>query len=174
MQPELFHDLQSEPEPRRIHPPLFPHRFLRVRVAYEDLIFSVLSLILILLAGFCLGVERGKHLSAGPVQAAPPVGAPVVAHTEAAPRRLAVLPRVASAPVEPGGHYVIQLASYADAQAAQAEAARLQRRGFNAQIVKQGKYFELRVAGYGVRAEAMTALATLRKVYHDGFVKRLS
>ena len=61
MQPELFDNLQA-PQPRRFQSPLFPSRFLRVRIAYEDLIFGGLSLVLVLLAGFCIGVERGKKL----------------------------------------------------------------------------------------------------------------
>ena len=71
-------------------------------------------------------------------------------------------------------HYVIQLASFVDSQVAQVEAQRLRRSGFNALVIKQGKYLELRVIGYRSRSDAMSSLLLLRKMYHDGFVKRLS
>ncbi|MCM8811856.1 MAG: SPOR domain-containing protein [Candidatus Omnitrophica bacterium] len=79
-----------------------------------------------------------------------------------------------SAAAVPEGPYVIQLASYVGVHSAQAEADRLRRQGFNPRVIKQGKYYELRVVGYRSKMEAMDKLATLRKTYHDGFVKRLS
>ncbi len=162
--------------------PLFPSRFLRLRVAYEDLIFAALGLVLLLLGGFCLGVERGKRLATdGPV--------PIPTVPAVSPVAREELPAVAAAlPVAPGQveratvriselsgiQYAIQLASYLDSKAAAAEAQRLTRRGFKAQVVRQGKYYELRVVGYRSREQAMTPLAALRRTYRDGFIKRLS
>ena len=166
MQTELFQELQAESRDRRFRPPLFPQRFLRVRVAYEDLIFAFLSLILVLLAGFCLGVERGKRL----VKEPPVVSLPASTVSMSDPSEA----KVSEPLFNPGGQYAVQLASYLDRQAAQMEADRLRRKGFNAQVVKQGKYYELRVAGYRSRTEAMGSLAGLKKIYHDGFVKHLS
>ena len=176
MQPELFNDLVPGRELRRqIHPPLFPSRFLRIRVAYEDLIFSVLALILVLLAGFCLGVERGKWMTQSPrTQVRSPVIEQVARMGDPAPLSVVQRPTGAVARAVPRqGPYAIQLASYLNEPPAQAEADLLRRKGFNAQVVKQGKYFELRVSGYSQRSEAVTALATLKKTYHDGFVKRI-
>ncbi|MBI3333263.1 MAG: SPOR domain-containing protein [Candidatus Omnitrophica bacterium] len=177
MQEELFQDLEAQPRLRRSAAPLFPQRFLRVRVAYEDLIFSSLSFLLVLLAGFCLGVERGKRLADHPVAAPPAQAEWAVANAGLRPS-LAVEPP-AEKPQPPvmaaaNGLYAIQLASYLDTHAAQAEAQRLNRQGFNAQVVKQNRYYELRVIGYRSREQATASLATLRKVYRDGFIKRLS
>ena len=176
MQPELFNDLVPVRGLRRqSHPPLFPSHFLRVRVAYEDLIFSVLAIILILLAGFCLGVERGKWITQGPQSLVRPLVLEQVAR-RSDPVPLRVVQRQTAAvaqAVQLQGPYAIQLASYLNEAPAQAEADLLHRKGFNAQVVKQGKYFELRVSGYNQRSEAVTALATLKKTYHDGFVKRI-
>ena len=182
MQPELFQDYEPDPRLKKRFPPLFPHRFVRVRVAYEDIIFATLSLVLILLAGFCLGVERGKGLSDPSVdQAALMARTPEgnrlsrVARSVEMKRTLEK-PRVMQKRVQKslGGRYVIQLASYVNARPAQAEAERLRRAGFVPRVIRQGKYFELRVVGYESRSEALTPLATLRKTYHDGFIKRLS
>ncbi len=185
MQPDLFGDLRAEPHSRGFQPPLFPHRFIRLRVAYEDLIFSVLGLILLLLGGFCFGVERGKQLEVHPVVAAPQpnVVPPPVMAIPAPSVKVVVVPTQsvvsraaakANSKSGAGGAYAIQLASYVDAQSARIESDRLRRRGLDPRVVKQGKYFELRLAGYRSRAEAMVLLSQLKKVYHDGFIKHLS
>ncbi|MBI3322786.1 MAG: SPOR domain-containing protein [Candidatus Omnitrophica bacterium] len=191
---------------------MFPGRFLRVRVAYEDLIFGTLALALVLLGGFCLGVERGKRLGVGvaPLADAGNVGvasaqvarerleAPRIS---AAPRKIErkppmVLPReeVAALPVirvstpvvtgsalttsdardQAAGAYVIQLASYNGERSAKEEAGRLSKRGVKAQVIPQGKYFELRAVGFRTRAEAKGALSALTPTYRDAFIKRLS
>lgn len=185
MQQELFRDLKTQPEFQRNLPPLFPHRFLRLRVAYEDLIFGVMALTLVVLGGFCLGVERGKDLTMGTslslVQkpkvapqrmAAPePIQTPAVLTVPAASPPLKGSAQVPSEVVAP---YAIQLASYVDSRSAQAEVQRLRRQGYKAQVIKQGKYYELRVSGYRSRSDASVSLAALKKTYRDGFVKRLS
>ena len=196
MQPELFQDFQPELPSRRFMPSLFPHRFIRLRIAYEDLIFCTLSLILVLLAGFCLGVERGKRLSGGLPEASPAAAHPMTIARERAPLAREYTPRVATAEavipapsvglnrtiqaqtvapaVQGNGTYGIQLASYVGAEAAQAEAARLRRLGFTPLVIKQGKFFELRVVGFRSREEASGSLATLKKTYHDSFIKKLT
>jgi len=151
-------------------PPLFPHRFIRVRIAYEDVIFCALSLVLVLLAGFCLGVERGKHISAAPFERKSVVPPEVVLAETAVP----AAPRVSAVPPPANGSYAIQLASYVGVQAAQTEAQRLQRLGFMPRVIQQGKYFELRVIGYRTRDEASGSLVTLKKTYRDSFIKRLA
>lgn len=186
---------------------MFPGRFLRLRVAYEDLIFGTLALALVLLAGFCLGIERGKRLGtlllpsdqvAGIASAQgsrerlepPMVG---IASAQAPVRPAArpaepVLPVIrVSTPVVSGsavskseaqdlaeGAYAIQLASYNGERSAKEAAARLSKQGIQAQVVSQGRYFELRATGFQTRAEAKAALGGLSKTYRDAFIKRLS
>lgn len=175
MQPELFEDLQGiYPKPRRSQPPLFPSRFVRLRVAFEDLIFMGLSLVLLMLGGFCVGVERGKQLTLA--RAAPMGLSPVV--LASAELSVPVFPQ----PLQPEvgitagseGSFAIQLASYIGSRAAQAEAHRLRQQGFKAEVVEQGKFFELRVSGYHSRNEALTQLVRLKRTYHDAFIKQLS
>jgi len=202
MQPELFQDLPSAERPKRLNWPAFPGRFLRIKVAYEDLIFGVLSVILLFLAGYCLGVERGKHLVAGPEDIASPqlvaragegvsdVASPQV--SPAVPERV-LQERVNEQTVQPAStpsqresdvvpapqrrpaqRYVIQLASYVGAQSARDEAARLRRKGIDVRVIQQGRYYELRAIGYRSRQHAQASLGTLRKRYRDAFIKRLS
>lgn len=171
MQPELFPDPEGLARHKAAHPPLFPHRFLRVRVAYEDLVFAAMGSLLFLLAGFCLGVERGKLLVAtrsGSAPAAPAAEAtlPIRELKGAAPLQKEKLPFA--------GGYAIQLASFLDRTPAEREAKRLLRQGFTPQVIPQGRFFELRVVGFRSREEALGPSASLKKMYHDSFIKRVS
>lgn len=172
---------------------------MHLRVAYEDVIFGTLALALVLLAGFCLGVERGKHVGTLPFLSDPGVGTasaqaprerldPPAAAALREARAGASMPVIrVSTPVVSGsavsraeskdlveGTYVIQLASYNGERSAREEANRLEKQGVRAQVVPQGRYFELRAAGYRTRAEAKSALGKLSKTYRDAFIKRLS
>jgi hypothetical protein len=191
MQPELFQDLEGEnPRANRPRAPFFPGRFFRLKVAYEDLIFGGLSGALLLLACFCMGVERGKQLEGilsipvpsrmaadtqrlpvvsmeEPAMVPSPPTAPATVHETPAVR--AVTP----APVRQKA-YAIQLASYVGASAAQREAKRLIGKGYDARVLKRGRYFELRASGYGSRKQAAGALVGLRKWYRDAFIKTVS
>lgn len=200
-QPELFKDLPSEQKPKRFQLAHFPGRFLRFRVAYEDAVFTLLGLILVLLAGFCVGVERGKRMGpepavfnlAGvatarennPVTEAPPV-MPSAARASAPRKALPVIPAGvspapapavradAAAPAGSKGGFAIQLATYVGQDAAQEEVKRLVKRGIRAQVLKQGRYYELRAGGYRSKSEAKQALVTLRGNYPDAFMKSVS
>ncbi|MBI3312241.1 MAG: SPOR domain-containing protein [Candidatus Omnitrophica bacterium] len=187
-QSELFQDLSTDQRSRRLPFPLFPGRFLHMKVAYEDMVFGALGLVLLLLGGFCLGVERGKSLvSKDPVFDLNPGVSSTVAHAARSipePDPIsAVMPAIPAAvslpPQEAGvgtvrGSYAIQLASYVGMASAQEEVRRLTRQGIAAQVVRQGKYFELRAVGFRSWSQAKDKLAGLRKTYRDAFIKRLS
>ena len=191
-QPELFQDLPTEQKPKRFQLPSIAGRFLRVRVAYEDLIFLTLAIFLVMLGGFCLGVERGKRLvpptavlateglAAAGESASPAEGVQVRSRPfPMIPAGASPVPAVASnkSEVSAGGGvvpYVIQLATYVGESAAQEEVRRLTQRGVKAQVIQQGRYFELRAVGYRSRLEAKEALEGLRKIYRDAFIKRPS
>lgn len=196
MQSELFVDLQSEKQ-KSFHFPTFAGRFLHLKVAYEDIVFGLLGLMLVVLASFCLGVERGKQLDGGssvavsvssPAFARPAVSGPaadlsegIIVAADVQMRRPApvipapaVMPSVPLAGQSGRSVYAIQLASYAGNQSAQSEVQRLQRKGVQALVVKQSKYFELRAVGFESRIDAEKALLTLKKIYRDAFIKQPS
>ncbi len=195
MQSELFVDLHSEKK-KSFHFPTFAGRFLHLKVAYEDIVFGLLGLMLVVLASFCLGIERGKQLDDKssaqvslfrPLAARPAVSEPaadlsegIIAAADVQMRRPAPVipaPAVAQAPAarQSGrGIYAIQLASYAGNQSAQSEVQRLQRKGVQALVVKQSKYFELRAVGFESRIDAEKALLMLKKIYRDAFIKQPS
>lgn len=172
----------------------------------------MLALVLVVLGGFCLGVERGKSLDPQPILVATagiasagenspvsdgarieaavhqPRGIPSAAETvppRSQPQRkvLPVIPAVAptapsaTAPataVSPEEEFAIQLATYVGQESAQQEVNNLAKMGVRAQVLKQGKYLELRAVGYRSKAEAKEALALLRKKYPDAFLKRVA
>lgn len=173
MQPELFEEIPASRErPRRVQAPLFPSRFVRIRVAYEDLIFGCLAGILLLLGGFCVGVERGRHLVNPPEKRPVPLLALAQEELSLPMKSPTSAPKVSLASSE--GTFAIQLASYIGSQAAQMEARRLRQQGLKAEVVAQGKFFELRVSGFASRSEALAQLMILRKTYHDAFIKPVS
>ena len=195
LQPEFFPDLPTNQKPKRFPFTNFPGSFLRLRVAYEDAVFTLLGLVLVVLAGFCLGVERGKQLGpqlqlvsdAGVATARESVTFPETIRAEVPapaqsrrpipviPAAVPVAPRPApNAPAPAGGGFAIQLATYAGPEMAQQEVRRLAKEGVRAQVLKQGKYLELRAVGYRSKQEAKSALAGLRKMYPDAFLKRVS
>lgn len=201
---ELFPDIPQDPRPKRLPFPLFQGRFLRVRVAYEDMILGALGLILLLLGGFCLGVERGKglvsyvpNLETGAGLSSTVAHAAARAGTEppapagslrdgpggSAASVFPVIPPAVSPPPQETisgsgsaqGVYAIQLATYVGGvESAQEEARRLARQGRSVLVVRQGKYFELRAVGFRSWNEAQEALTGLRKTYRDAFIKRLA
>ena len=198
-QPELFKDLQPGQKPKQFQLSSFPGRFLRLRVAYEDAVFTLLGLVLVVLAGFCLGVERGKHLGPQPevLQTAgiatarenKPAPDPIrlkepatALALSAEPRKvLPVIPASVPAAIRGPGSasqadeaFAIQLATYVGQQAAQQEVRRLAQKGVRAQVLKQGRYLELRAVGYRSKPAAKAALASLRTMYPDAFLKRVS
>ncbi len=105
-QPELFPGEQQQKRPGRFQMPVFAGRFLRVRVAYEDLIFGTLAVALVLLAGFCLGIERGKRLGVVPLMADAGVGAATAQASQEGPEisaPAASRKAPATRPSHPGG-----------------------------------------------------------------------
>ena len=182
-QPELFQDLPTEQKPKRFQLPAFAGRFLRVKVAYEDIVFLSLAILLVVLGGFCLGVERGKRLVPPPAvletEGLAAAGEALSPDRIQGRRPLPVIPVGASpAPsgssLETQGSYCIQLATYIGEITAQEEVRRLAKAGVRTQLVRQGRYLELRAVGYRSRLEATGALTGLRKNYRDAFIKRLS
>lgn len=191
-QPWLFEDLPSEPRPRRFQIFPLPGPFLRLRLAYEDLLFCALALLLVVLGGFCLGVERGKQLVPQPalvgIQGMATAGEEAPSRASARKRPPPVIPvgvtpvPVAGAngsgttvlgPAARAGPYVLQLASYTAERVAQEEVRRLGKQGVQAQVIRQGRYFELRAIGFRSREEAKEALTGLRRIYRDAFLKRV-
>jgi len=110
-QPELFGEFQqARPTPWWGRRWRLPQRFVVLRLAYEDLVLAAVGALMVVVLGFCAGVERGRHLvvqsAAGPAvtpavsvstrpsaPVAPLVPALLPAPAVVAPRPLHMAPR---------------------------------------------------------------------------------
>lgn len=192
-QPELFPSYQP---PAR--PPWWsryfktPQRQVVVALAQEDLILAAIGGLMVVVVGFCLGVERGKRLDvvvSGPssVTTAPvatvlpqqPVvlpamkipAAPMVQNIKEMPQKT----KMAQAQnVSTRGAYVVQVASFAGPQEAENARRRLTQRGIPASVAEKGKYHVLYAGGYSTYAQAVDAAGQLKSAYRDCFVKKLT
>jgi len=189
-QPELFGQFEAPSRPSwwarywRSVP-----RFLVLRVAYEDLLLTAIAAIMVLVVGFCLGVERGTrlvvalatpaaaHLSTVPAPAvivpplapALPVRPPIVQPRPAA--AVAVPTKVADAPSD--SRYVVQVASFTARDQADAARSRLSQYGVQVSVVTKGKYHVLYASGFSTYAQATATADRLRPTYRDCFVRKL-
>lgn len=73
----------------------------------------------------------------------------------------------------PETEYAIQLASFRDEGSAKTEAAKLKKKGINADFSKKGEWFQVFSGGYRTRSEADNAVNTLAEMYPDCFIKRI-
>lgn len=193
-QPELFQEFQAPTKP-----PWWARywstsqRFLVLRLAHEDLILSAIGAIMVVVLGFCVGVERGKHLvvaSVSPRAISAPVAPAVVLPPVAPAPAMPTLPTAPSTPqrvVTPtrsgptkvvsaspaiDSRYVVQIASFTTRSDAAAAHARLSQRGVRAVLATKGKYHVLYASGFATYAQATAAADRLRPTYRDCFVRK--
>ena len=204
-QPELFGEFQQvRPTPWWGRRWRFPQRFVVLRVAYEDLVLAAVGALMVIVLGFCAGVERGRSLvvasaagetpaavstsrSAAPL-AVPAVAIPVMPTTPAglAPRPAMPRPplaqpshsssatKVAQNTPAPGGRYVVQVASFADRPSAEAAQRRVTQQGVQGTVAAKGRYYVLYASGFSTYAQATAAATQLRSAYQDCFVRKLT
>ena len=191
-QPELFNEFQAPTKP-----PWWarywrtPQRFLVLRLAHEDMVLGAIGAIMVVMLGFCVGVERGKRIvvaSVTPIPAAlPPVGAtpmlPAIRPPMAQPRVVAPAAAGGSGAATVGSpvsgptkvvssRYVVQVATYTARDQAVAAQGRLSQRGVTAALATKGKYHVLYASGFATYAQATAAADRLRTTYRDCFVRK--
>lgn len=177
-QPELFEQFDAPTRPSwwarywRSAP-----RFLVLRVAYEDLLLAAIAAVMVLVVGFCFGVERGKRLVVASVPAAS-VPAPAVPTPMTTMPAAVVPPLPARVPLSQpkpaaGGRYVVQVASFTARDQAEHARTRLSRYGVQASVLTKGKYHVLYAAGFQTYAQATATADRLRSTYRDCFVRKL-
>ena len=191
-QPELFREFEPPAKPpwwAKYWRP--PQRFVVLRLAHEDLILGVIGALMVVIVGFCLGVERGKQLvvaradsspAAVPAIAspAPLLAAPTVPVTPVIPAPRLIPPSASQAPTRTRvadaseDRYVVQVASFADRAEAEASRARLAKQGVGASVAAKGRYYVLFAGGFSTYAQATEAAGHLRDSYRDCFIRKLT
>ncbi len=144
---------------------------------YEKKVLLVICFIVVAIAAFSLGVEKGKkitpevNLVAAKTQVvlpeAPEKQAPALMRKEDS-----VNPKEAKSPLE---RYTIQVASYKTARYAQQEAEEFRKKGLTPLIITKGVYTVLYVGNFPDQEAAKSALSELKrqKRYAGSMVRRL-
>ena len=177
--------------------PAFSVSFLSYIRVYEKVIFVLIGFLITAVIAFCFGVERGKTMAKevtnarmdvaqAPVQAglpsvAPKVVAPVVAPQKQYPVAAVPSGMVASSRQLPAsrvvsgqqGGFTVQVGSYAESAQAMRESASLKKKGFNALLVRKGKYMVLCVGNFTSKENAQSVLSQLKRTYGDCYIRRL-
>lgn len=177
-----------------------PHDPAQINVVFshQSVIVIFICTIMLLVAAFTLGVEKGKLVArntqsvvpaaagtaaavAAPVtaQAVPaatnPVKAePMIAKTGAQSQTAQTTPVAAGSdsPKATGG-YAIQIASVKSESAAKKLAETLTKKGISAFTRSAGSYIVVLAGNFGKREEAQASLRELKKTYTDCFIRKI-
>ena len=176
--------------------PAFSVSFLSYIRVYEKVIFVLIGFLITAVIAFCFGVERGKTMAKevtnarmdvaqAPVQAgqpgvAPKAAAPAVVPQKQYPVAAAQGGMVASRQLPASrvvagqqGGFTVQVGSYAESTQALKESASLKKKGFNALLVRKGKYMVLCVGNFTSKENAQSVLSQLKRTYGDCYIRRL-
>ena len=177
IQPELFDefiDANLKPKQRihrRIMRKKLPPHFL-FTLSYENVIISIIVLIMLIIVSFSLGIERGKKLldSRAPLRSdAVVVPAPFRAETREPALEEIKRPSLKKK-TQP---YTIQVATFKRKASAEKEMSRLRRLNYDSFFQAKGKFYLVFVGNYATRELAKKDLRELRKIYKDCFIKRV-
>lgn len=159
-------DLFSQENSKTAGSQAYSSPFLAQLKNFERVILATIAAIIIGIAAFSLGVERGKQIaSSNPAK----TSLPAAVKPQAAPAR-------ELRPVKTGvilEKYTIQLASYSARSNAQKEAEALKKKGLAAIIQPKGKYIALCVGNFPDKETAQSLLPQLKKQYRDCRIRRL-
>jgi cell division septation protein DedD len=191
-QSELF-ELDKPRGPQRKLDSVFPRSRFAVTLTLERLVFISIGIIMLMVALYALGVEKGKANR----RALSPLQKPIIARKEtpAAPvaqntaqtrgtlisTASAVAPQVktaaASAPDKgvtaqaPDKPYTIVAAAFTRKDTAAAELGRLKTGGFDGFIVQSDSYFLVCAGAYSTKESASKTLARVRQRYKDAYIR---
>ena len=137
-----------------------------VSLSYENVIILSIGLIMLLIAGYCLGVEKGKHraqFKSEPVKSKP-------ASRPEAEKKMPEAEKKMEAGVA-AKNYTIQVATFRNTASVKQELARLNKRGYQPFVVNRGEFSELCVGNYQNKDEAYRDLKKLKKTYADSYLR---
>jgi len=156
-----------------------------VALPQQSVVILVLCVVLLLVASFTLGVERGKLISRNsvPAPAAPwdKISVPAPKSGES-PKEKAALKQPEAAPTPAAaakieapaaGSYVIQVASLKTEQAASQLAETLTEEGWPSFTKTSGNYVVVLAGRFSKKEEAQSRISELRKTYTDCFIKKI-
>lgn len=158
-QDELFKEFK-EPKKQRgfFRKNIFSSQTVFINLSYEKTVFIIVILIMLILASFSLGVERGRHLRSED-------------NLKAAPKANMSLP-LANKPNIADVKYTIQVNSFSDQPSADRESLFLKSRGYKPYILKSGNIYKVCVGLFSDEETARPVLLKLKPKYQDSFIRK--
>lgn len=194
-QQDLFTSVDSETRSDKFRAFLRSRRGPSFSVGLELLTAALAVTLVLLVAAFFMGFLRGKAVQELEIsrkvqayralqQKSPPVtleyiaSRPVEVEVERfkpAPRQSAFqAKKKAPKPIAKQGRkpYTIQVIAYRSEDRALSEASRLNRKGYLARMIMQGRLYVVCVGEYANRSEAQKDMAALKRIYDDSFLRK--
>lgn len=176
-QSELFEEFIKPEKKREIqksHPIVRRYR-LFLNISYEQLVFFVIALIMIMVLVFSLGVERGKSLLETPAPVEPEIAREpeieLPSSTEIQ-KEVVLKPPPQEIIKKVSKPYTIQVATYRQKKSAKKELENLRKRGLDSYIISNNGKYEVCVGEYVDRDSAKKNIKRLKKDYKDCFLRR--
>jgi hypothetical protein len=151
-------------------------------VPLDTFILSLAIIVLLIIASFSLGVEKGKRLTASSYSPRKSADQALVSNkskpeivkkSTVALSKAEKLEKEKKAEDTIAGKYVIQVATYKNENIAKREKRLLEKKGLPAIISQRGNYLVIFVGKYSTKKEAESKLKSLKERYRDCFVRRL-
>lgn len=159
---------------------------VNVVLSTQSIIILFICVLMLLIASFTLGVEKGslvtaraavenkETLPAVPEKVALPAATGenrvVTENTIVEPRKIQIAATPSPAPQTA---YAIQIASLKSESAARGLSETLIKKGFTASVRPSGNYLVVLAGNYASREDAQGKLKELKKTYSDCFVKKI-
>jgi septal ring-binding cell division protein DamX len=194
---ELFKEFDQPKKKRRkkAQGSILPKSYILFNVSHEQVVFTTIGVIMLMVLLFSLGVERGKRITQdegkADLVATVKAGAEAVTLPEAAeaqPDDAVIAPEAAAAEEKKAEkeiekppaaaknagapHYTIQVIAYRSKKSAKKELMQLTKKGYKPFIVVGGGYYQICVGEYPSHTEAQADFDELKKEYKDGFIRK--
>ncbi|NQT07091.1 MAG: SPOR domain-containing protein [Candidatus Omnitrophica bacterium] len=178
-QQELFGEFKHPAKRRRRQAnTILPKNYVLFNITYEQIIFTSIAVIMLMVLLFSLGVERGKRLDAVVLQQQDtfPQAVEIVAAKEpAVEEAVEVVEKKEVLPKAPNGVpalYTVQVIAYRSKKLAQKELVRLSKKGFTPFIIVGGGYYQICIGEYKDKETAKKDFGELKKTYRDSFIRK--
>ncbi|MCX5700128.1 MAG: SPOR domain-containing protein [Candidatus Omnitrophica bacterium] len=144
---------------------------------HEKTILVVISVLLVGIISFSLGVEKGKRMVLA-VQVNPEVAKDALSANPVSVPQVQILVKKeevlkASNPITQQGSFTIQVASFKTKDSAQREAEFLKKKGFSTLFINKNSYIVLCVGNFPNKETALPLLSELNKRYRSCYIRRL-
>ncbi|MDD5018867.1 MAG: SPOR domain-containing protein [Candidatus Omnitrophica bacterium] len=165
---------------------------VNVVLSTQSIIILFICVLMLLVASFTIGVEKGKLVTAkaeltpketpsvthetAAAQPSAPEGR-ITEKTAAETQKIQIAatpaPQAAKEVQAPLAGYAIQVASLKSESAAKSLSETLARKGFAASVKPSGSYLVVLAGNYASREEAQGKIKELKKTYSDCFIKKI-